>query len=138
MNLKAGAVRPETMFFNSQKGKLNSSIKRNENAKARSKEARDNDVKSYKGPISLAATSNRDPVVLMNEIMICLEREKFSVKRISNFKLICDKKISVEVNRVGKLKDLFVIRIDEEEPDEIMCDKVTKKIFKNVNLEENI
>ena len=126
------------MFLNSQKCKLNSSMKRNENTKVGSKEVKDNNVKSYKGPISLAATSNRDPLVLMNDIFICLEREKFSVKRISNFKLICDKKISVEVNRVGKLRDLFVIRIDEEEPDEIMCDKVTKKIFKNVSLEDNV
>jgi hypothetical protein len=107
-----------------------------ESSKCKSKDKKSVEIKSHKGPVNLAATSSRNPELLMSEIVASLEREKISIKRVSIFKLICNKSVTVEVNRVGKMKDLFVVRVHEEDQNEELCERVTQKIFEEVSLNE--
>ena len=95
------------------------------------------DIKSYHGPINLSATLTKNPVLVINEIQECLVKHQIFVKKLSSYKISCNKKVVIEINKVGKCDDLFVLRFydDEEEKDDKLMAFVTDKIFEEVELE---
>ena len=87
----------------------------------------------YNGLLNLNAVSGKKGDILLEEILRALESLGLVGKKTDNaFKVMFEKKVGLEINRVAGNEGLCVVRIWEEDGGESLVELITRTVFEKV------
>lgn len=87
----------------------------------------------YNGLLNLNAVSGKRGDVLLEEILRVLESLGLVGKKTDNaFKVMFEKKVGLEINRVAGNEGLCVVRIWEEDGGDGLVELITRTVFEKV------
>ena len=95
---------------------------------SRPAESKVSGMKTFTGPLNLSCLFTQNPETVVQETIKTLEGAHIDVRRTSPFKLLCDRKVNIEFNRVNRAEQIFAMRIWDD-CDSEFCNRISTLIF---------
>lgn len=94
-------------------------------------------INKYKGPFCLSCTSTKDPNVLVNDLIYCMEKLKIKYIRVSPYQFNCQKlniRFEIEVMQLDEIEGLQIIRFKKITGEMAQYKEIGVKIITLINI----
>ena len=115
-----------------------SSFLANNNEGGSSGSRRDDGMKVCRGPFNVNCTTNKEPQVVLLEMVKSLEQQKISYKKVGNYGLRCQKnnvRFEMEIAHLDNLDNIYIVKFKRLAGETTSYKEVSNKVLNNMHLQ---